>query len=504
MRSALGAAAVLLASTLLGPTPARGQLGPGVKGLLEAYEKMSRDPAYDFLAMKNMEGEVIRSARSGGAFAKAGIELAEKRLAAARARGLYGEMSSTWVINDLAEAYRAAGRHDKEVAVVKEYADWCAREYGPRNTETRMALGKLVQAHLNARDEEKALAVFDKAFAGDKGPSEAKLQMLGTVLQHHLTTRNYDKVFETARQIVRMQAELKQADPAGPFSPYRQNIAYMLIQAKRKDLAEKLLDDAWERSLKENGPEAAETIAALKRNAGDYLAVGPAEKAVSRFEELARLLAKTAGSDHADTLTARQKLASAHLWAKDTDKALKLLKELHATTKEKLGVEHPLTGQVVLDLGNAMEAAKEYGQAEPYLRENVEIQKKVSKADDAPAVTGAMALLGTNLMKQGKWAEAEKVLRQTLEVRRKKSPQDWTTNNTESLLGEALLGLKRYEDAEPLLQAGHKGLVAKRYYIPYMVQTQRLNEAVERLIRLYEATDKPARAAEYRKMLLKK
>ena len=510
MRLAHGPMVAMLATTFLTLSSAHAQGfvppsggNPTLKQLFDAYDKLLKDPAYDFLEMKNTEGEIIRSARFGGASEKA-IALGERRLALARSRGLYGHLASTWIINDLAEAYRAAGKHDKLVALNKEFADWCVAEYGPRNPETRMALTRLVQSHLDASQEDKAQALANEILAREKSPEETHLQILGMFQNHHLRKKEYEKVLKIAQKIMRIHAERKQADPGSPFAPYRQQIAYTLIQADRKDLAEKLIDDNWESTIKDKGPEAPETIAALRRNAGDYLALGLADKAVARFEQLDRLLTKSVGRDHADTLTARQQLASAYLLRKETDKGLALLKELHATTKEKLGLEHPLTGQLVLNLSTLMETAKKYDQAEIYLRESLEIQKKISKADDTPAVTTSMALLGMNLIQQEKWAEAEKVLRQTLEIRRKKAPRDWTTNNTESLLGGVLVSQKKYEEAEPLLLAGYKGLLEKRFYIPYQVQTQRINEAVERLIRLYEATEKPAKVEEYRKLLLKR
>jgi hypothetical protein len=43
--------------------------------------------------------------------------------------------------------------------------------------------------------------------------------------------------------------------------------------------------------------------------------------------------------------------------------------------------------------------------------------------------------------------------------REKKEPDAWTTFNTKSLLGGALLGRKKCADAEPLLMAGYAGMM---------------------------------------------
>ena len=60
---------------------------------------------------------------------------------------------------------------------------------------------------------------------------------------------------------------------------------------------------------------------------------------------------------------------------------------------------------------------------------------------------GPMAGLGFNLLRQHKYRDAEPLLRDCLQVRQAKQPDDWTTFNTQSLLGEALLGQKKYADA---------------------------------------------------------
>jgi tetratricopeptide (TPR) repeat protein len=117
-----------------------------------------------------------------------------------------------------------------------------------------------------------------------------------------------------------------------------------------------------------------------------------------------------------------------------------------------------------------------------------------------PEVAGALAQLGRNLLRQGKYAEAEPLLRESLAVRREKAPDDWRTFNTQSLLGGALLGRERYAEAEPLLRQGYEGMKRREAQIPTDGRP-RLTEALERLVRLYEAWGKPDEAARWRKEL---
>ncbi len=58
------------------------------------------------------------------------------------------------------------------------------------------------------------------------------------------------------------------------------------------------------------------------------------------------------------------------------------------------------------------------------------------------------------------------------------------------MLGGALLGQKKYADAEPLLLAGYEGMKKREKTIPAEGQV-RLREALDRLIELSTATNKP-------------
>ncbi len=96
--------------------------------------------------------------------------------------------------------------------------------------------------------------------------------------------------------------------------------------------------------------------------------------------------------------------------------------------------------------------------------------------------------------------DAESVLREALAICEKKEPDGWTTFNTQSLLGGALLGQKKYADAEPLLLAGCEGLKQCEAKIPALSR-DRLTMALERLVQLYEATGQKDQATKWRKEL---
>jgi eukaryotic-like serine/threonine-protein kinase len=85
-----------------------------------------------------------------------------------------------------------------------------------------------------------------------------------------------------------------------------------------------------------------------------------------------------------------------------------------------------------------------------------------------------------------------------LDIRQRIQPDDWTTFDAKSMLGEALLDQKKYADAEPLLLSGYEGLKQHEAKIPSQEKIHR-TKALERLVQLYEAWGKNDKAAKWRK-----
>src|SRR6202035_410398 len=77
---------------------------------------------------------------------------------------------------------------------------------------------------------------------------------------------------------------------------------------------------------------------------------------------------------------------------------------------------------------------------------------------------------------------------------------DWTTFNTKSLLGGAVLGQDKCAEAEPQLLSGFEGMNEREAKIPPQAKI-RLTEALERLVKLYEVWNKQDQAAAWRQKL---
>jgi tetratricopeptide (TPR) repeat protein len=150
----------------------------------------------------------------------------------------------------------------------------------------------------------------------------------------------------------------------------------------------------------------------------------------------------------------------------------------------------------ILTLAAAHEQAGQLDKAEGWRRQLLAVVKQQAGAD-SPAYAGELAALGLNLLQQKKWSDAEPILRESLTIREKQQPNAWTTFNTQSMLGGALLAQKKYAEAEPLLLNGYEGMKAREKTIPPQADT-RIPEALDRLIELYTATDRPEETKKWR------
>jgi serine/threonine protein kinase/tetratricopeptide (TPR) repeat protein len=112
-----------------------------------------------------------------------------------------------------------------------------------------------------------------------------------------------------------------------------------------------------------------------------------------------------------------------------------------------------------------------------------------------------LANLSKALLDEAKPTEAEPVARECLALRGKLIPDDWRTFNAQSMLGGSLLEQKKYAEAEPFLLSGYEGMKQREEKISAAVKG-RIQEALQRLVQLYEATGQSEKAVEWNRTLV--
>jgi len=118
-----------------------------------------------------------------------------------------------------------------------------------------------------------------------------------------------------------------------------------------------------------------------------------------------------------------------------------------------------------------------------------------------------LARASAALLQVERWADAEALLRELLPIREAKLAGAWQPEVSRSQLGSALLGQRRFAEAEPLLVAGADGLLQRLESMPAKARF-RVREAVARVVDLYEqwgeaapGTPRAEQAARWRERL---
>jgi len=230
-----------------------------------------------------------------------------------------------------------------------------------------------------------------------------------------------------------------------------------------------------------------DTLASISNLAAAYYALGQLDKALPYFEQTLETVKRTQGPEHLDTLTLMNNLAAVYFAAGRPADAANLFEESLRVRREKLGNSHPDTITTMRNLGMAYTKINRVEEATAILLEFIDAQKKLLPPDD-PQLANYLASVATDLLECKKFEKVEPILRDCLRIRQLTAPEQWTTFNTQSLLGGALLGQNKYEEAEALLLEGYEGKIARLDTIPPN-GLPRVMSAIDRLIAYYTATN---------------
>jgi serine/threonine-protein kinase len=283
------------------------------------------------------------------------------------------------------------------------------------------------------------------------------------------------------------------------------------------------------------GNNDARTVGAMYDLAAVMHAQGQFKEARPIFDEWMASIARTP----AETTAARaEQLVSASNileYSGQLERGEQLLRDALAIYRAMYGPRHPEVASTLNELGAILDHEGKPAEGEPLLRESVEMLKSIypnghpsvasserlyavalihlKRCDDAIAplkevvditrrsdgansvrIADAMSDLAYCANIKGQSAEAEPYVRETLRILRlTQPPTGLLMLRAEVLLGETLLGQRRYKEAEDNLLRSYQALDPKRpsNRLPFA-------RAVDALARLYDATGRPAEAAKYR------
>ncbi len=322
------------------------------------------------------------------------------------------------------------------------------------------------------------------------------LNNLGLVLQ---AQGAYEEAEALQRETLAMRRQLL-GDEHEHVAVSLNNLAVLLRIKGNYAGAEPLYREALairRRLLGNEHPEVANSVhnlALLLHYRGEY------DEAEALYREALDTRRKTLPGGHPDIATSLNGLAGLSRLRGDHDAAETLFRQALAIRRKALPAEHPAVARSLSNLGSVLRRKGEYDEAEALYREALAIVR-AALPEEHPVIAARLERLALVLIDQRQYAEAEALLRDSLAIRQKALPSGGHTfAAAESRLGACLTLAGKYEEAEALLLRSHEVLKdCPEDATP--VQRMALEENVRRVVQLYEASDRPAQAAQWRAKL---
>ena len=441
----------------------------------------------------------------------------------------------------IAEAYMALGYYAEARRHAERSAELRTTHLGADHADTLTSRDKLADLLFNLGLWEQAGPMYQDVLAkrtATLGPDHPDtLTSMHNVAFFYENTRRYPEAETLLREVLRKRtAQLGPTDPATLAA--RLNLAWLIfIRGSREQAAAEIIEVvAVYRSA--HGPDHPGLLSGQFMLGMVYSGQGKLADAEAIFRAVLERRIALLGPTHFDVLVTKKHLAEVLVRRRQFDEGVSILEEVFEESKVQFSPDHPQTWNVSVALADAYKAAGQpakavplyekflakrraetgpenpdkfivmrslaqallaAGQAEaalPLYAEFVASRRKVLGADSL-TFANLLTNVGQELLAHRQYPAAETYFRELQTILRARQTSTWGAFNAESLLGGALLGQKKYAEAEPLLLSGYNGMKARETAIPPAARPN-LPAAAERLVRLYEEWDKPGEAAKWR------
>ena len=269
--------------------------------------------------------------------------------------------------NSLAFVYRSEGRLDQAVPLLERTLADRERVLGETHPSTLASRNDLATAYRDAGRLDQAVSLYERNLADCE-------RVLGEIHPHTLASRNnlanaYRAEGRLDRAVPLLERTLADRERVlGETHPdtlaSRNNLANAYRDAGRLDRAVPLLERTLadrERVLGETHPG---TLASRNNLANAYRAEGRLDQAVPLLERTLADRERVLGETHRDTLASRNNLANAYRDAGRLDQAVPLLERTLADRERVLGETHPSTLASRNNLASAYQDAGRLDEAE--------------------------------------------------------------------------------------------------------------------------------------------
>ena len=323
-----------------------------------------------------------------------------------------------------------------------------------RNTigVTFLDLGRHEEAEQQLK---KALEIWTRLKATNNPYYASTLDHLGTLYQEKGMMNESEKAF---RQSLALRKNLFTKDNA-QVAQSLNNLAVLLRDKGQIDEAERLHRDALEMRKRIFGPEHEEVATSLNNLGGILVSKNDYSGAESIFREVLRLDQKRYGEDHPNVALSLNNLAIVLQRGGKLDEAESLIRKTLSMNERLLGKEHPLTANSLNNLGRVLLAKGNLEDAESIFRNSLSIRRRILPANH-PHLALTMNNLAQTLQQKNEPEKAEPFFRESLAILIKSDFDPSYRASVKSNLGECLMSMNRFQEAEKMLNEGHAELLA--------------------------------------------
>jgi tetratricopeptide (TPR) repeat protein len=241
------------------------------------------------------------------------------------------------------------------------------------------------------------------------------------------------------------------------------------------------------------GPENPEVLVYVSQLAGAYAVAGQTDKSVPLLEQLLENSRAIHGPAHPATLGAMHNLAIEYKAVGRVEESIALYENAREIRLSTTGSDDDVFFK--LCFADACHQAGKLDQAESMLREALEhCRKQPNSNPHRHSTANTCGWLAKTLLLKKQYEAAEPLAREAVAFFEKEVPDNGRWFYWESLLGDVLLGQKRYAEAEPLLLHGYTGMKQMETVL-HAYDKRRIAETEERVVRFYEVTNQPEKPA---------
>lgn len=513
-----------------------GETDDAILILKKAWETYQENVGSDDTATLNVANELALAYRSNDRFSDAIQLLKESLKRSEMARGKQ-HMDTLALMNNLAITYRHSGDLKTAFPIYLEVEKTVREKLGPRERATLAATNDLALAYQDLGQLDKALELFVENLAISRkelGDNHVfTLNSINNLAKIYLSTAQHEKALPLLKEA--LEGRRSKLGPTHPSTLQSMtNLSLYFVDAKEPAKAIPLLEETLAGREARLGINHRGTLGTMQTLAEAYLQSGQIDRALSMLSKTLKKMQRELGDEHPDTMNLMNNLAGSYWQTGQLDKSVPMFEELFPIHQKKLGPDHPLTINVQANLGvnyrdagrlpeaiktledavaryekltpltarrlywiptvltSTYERAGMFDKAEPGLQKAWE-QSVEQFGEDHPNSTASATRLAGNLLEQKKFDDALSILEPTLATRQKNEPNQWSTFNTQALLGQALFGLKRNTQAESHLEKGYQGMQSMEQSIPANSKSW-LIRAKKQLIEVYRANGKSEKA----------